>query len=97
MTLTPYPVSDDPTLADSVVGLQVMTRKAGADPRPTNDLADDAFDQLHGLHDVDLSTGIHVVSCVRRSGVMLGQDDLRRWLRSDNYYVTAYRPAPNRL
>jgi hypothetical protein len=95
--LTTYPVSDDPTLADSVVGLQAMTRMGGLDPRPVNDLSDAIFDQLHGLHDVALSTGVHVVECVRRSGVLLGQDDLRRWLRSDNYYVTTYRPGPNRL
>lgn len=97
LILSPYPVSDDPTLADSVVGVQVLTRMPGLDPRPVNDLADAAFDQLHGLHDVVLSTGVRVVELVRRSGVLLGQDDLRRWVRSDNYYVTTYRPGPNRL
>lgn len=95
--LSSFAVSDDPTLADSVDGLQVMTRMGGLDPRPVNDLADAIFDALQGLHDLTLSTGVRVNECGRRSGLPLGQDDLRRWLRSDNYYVTAYRPAPHRL
>jgi hypothetical protein len=97
VVLSAFGVSDDPTLADSVVGLQVMTRMGGDDPRPVNDVADAIFDALQSLHDVTLSTGVRVVECTRRSSLPLGQDDLRRWLRSDNYYVTTYRPAPFRL
>ena len=96
IALSTYPVTDDPTLSDSVTGLQVMTRQTGADPRPTNDLADSVFDQLQGLAGVDLSTGLHVVFCEHRSGSLLGQDDNKRWSRSDNYYVTTHRPSPNR-
>ena len=96
ITLSTYPVTDDPTLSDSVTGLQVMTRTEGQDPRTTNDLADSVFDQIHGLHDVDLATGLRVVMCEHRSGVLLGQDDLLRWSRSDNYYVTTHRPSANR-
>jgi hypothetical protein len=97
VVLSAFSVSDDPTLADSVAGLQVMTRMGGLDPRPVNDLADTIFDALQGIHDVTLSTGVQVIECGRRSSLPLGQDDLRRWLRSDNYYVTTYRPAPHRL
>ena len=96
VALSTYPVTDDPTLSDSVTGLQVMTRTAGADPRTTNDLADSVFDELQGLSGFDLSTGLRVVFCEHRSGSLLGQDDLKRWSRSDNYYVTAHRPSPNR-
>lgn len=97
LMLSTYPVTDDPSLSDSVLGLQVQTRTAGEDPRPTNDLADAAFNQLHGLNGLTLSTGVRVVECLRRSGASLGMDDQRRWMRSDNYYVTVWRPSPNRL
>lgn len=96
IALTTYSVTDDPSLSDTVTGLQVLTRKGGQDPRTVDDLADDIFDQLHGLHDVLLSTGIHVVQCLHRSGTPLPEDDLHRWSRSDNYYVTTHRPSPNR-
>jgi hypothetical protein len=95
--LSTYPVSDDPSLSDSVIGLQVTTRAGGQDPRAVDDYADAAFDQLHGLHDATLATGVHVVECLHRSGSSLGQDDLKRWGRVDNYYVTVWRPSPNRL
>lgn len=95
--LSTYSVTDDPSLSDSVLGLQVQVRMDGEDPRPTNDLADSVFNVLHGLHDVDLATSVHVVQCLRRSGVSLGLDELRRWMWSDNYYVTTWRPSPNRL
>lgn len=96
IALSTYPVTDDPSLSDSVLGLQVWTRMAGTDGSPVDDLADAIFDQLHGLHDVTLSTGVKVVQCLHRGGASQGQDDLHRWSRSDNYYVTVWRPSPNR-
>lgn len=96
LMLSTYPVSDDPSLSDSVIGLQVQCRKPGEDPRATNDMADAAFDQLHGLANTTLATGIRVVECMHRSGALLGLDDNRRWSRSDNYYVTVWRPSLNR-
>jgi len=96
VSLTLYPVSDDPSLPDSVLGLQVLTRAAGADPRPVDDLADAIFDVLHGRHDFDLPTGVRVVQALHQGGGTLGQDDLNRWGRSDNYYLTVCRPSLNR-
>lgn len=96
IALTTYPVSDDPTLSDSVIGLQVKTRTAGADPRPTNTLAGLAYNALHGLQAV-LPSGVTVVLCTRQSGSALGQDDRDRSIRVDNYYLQVWRPAPNRL
>jgi hypothetical protein len=96
IVLSTYPVDDDPTLSDSVIGLQVTTRWGGPDPRPTDDLDDLVFDQLHGLEGVDLSTGIRVVQCYRRSGASLGQDGNSRWRSSSNFYVDAHRPSTHR-
>jgi hypothetical protein len=96
ITLTDYAVSDDPTLSDSVVGIQVRTRWGGQDPRPVKDLDGAIFNVLHGIEGVTLSSGVHVVSMVRRSGASLGQDANNRWMRSSNYYATVWRPSANR-
>ena len=96
ITLTDYVVSDDPTLSDSVIGVQVRTRWGGQDPRPVKDLDGSIFDALHGLEGVTLTGGIHIVSCFRRSGVSMGQDANNRWGRSSNYYATVHRPSTNR-
>jgi len=96
ITLTDYVVSDDPTLSDSVIGVQVRTRWAGADPRPVKDLDGAIFNALHGLESVTLTGGIHIVSMFRRSGTSMGQDLNSRWARSSNYYCTVWRPSNNR-
>ena len=96
ITLTDYVVSDDPTLSDSVIGVQVRTRLGGQDPRPVKDLDGAIFNVLHGLESVTLTGGVHIVSMVRRSGASLGQDANNRWMRSSNYYATVWRPSANR-
>lgn len=96
LTLSTYSLSDDPSLSDSVVGLQVITRWGGGDPRPNDDLADQVFDLLHGATQVDLSTGLRVVQALHRSGTSLGQDANQRWRTSSNYALDVYRPSPNR-
>ena len=96
ITLTDYVVSDDPTLSDSIIGVQVRTRWGGQDPRPVKDLDGSIFDALHGLDGVDLVGGVHIVSMFRRSGTSMGQDANSRWGRSSNYYATVHRPSQNR-
>lgn len=96
IALSDYVVSDDPSLSDSVIGVQVVTRWTGQDPRLVKDLDSRIFDVLHGMPATDLATGVHIVSCFRRSGVSLGQDASTRWSRSSNYYVTVHRPSTNR-
>lgn len=101
VTLSAYSVSDDPSLSDSVLGLQVRARRGGEDPTPTNDLADALFDLLHGLHDVDLPSpdadpGVRVVQMLRRSQVSGGQDQNKRWSDIQNFYATVHYPSINR-
>ncbi len=95
--LSAYGVGDDPSLSDSVLGVQVLTRWNGADPRGVDDLDDEIFDLLHGLAGVELATGVRIVICLRQSSASLGQDVGQRWSRSANYYVTAHRPSDNRI
>lgn len=96
ITLTAYGVADDPSLSDSVMGLQVRSRWGGQDPRPTDDLADSIFTLLHGLTHVTLSTGIKIVECLRISAITLGQDENLRWCHVQNFHVTIHRPSTNR-
>ena len=96
VVLSVYPVDDDPTLSDSVTGLQVVTRWEAADPRPNDDLADLVFDALQNLPRTELSTGLVVTDCFRRSGSTMGQDANQRWRTVQNFYVTAHRPSTHR-
>jgi hypothetical protein len=97
ITLTTYGVSDSAALSDSVIGLQVRCRTGGADKRTTDDLDDTLFAFLHGKRDWTLSTGVHVVKCLRNSGpASLGQDTNARWGVTSNYYLTCWRPSTNR-
>lgn len=96
ITLSDYPVSDDPTLSDSVIGVQVRTRLGGQNPSLVKDLDGAIFSFLHGMPAQTMANGVHIVSCFRNSGASLGQDANNRWMRSSNYYVTVHRPSTNR-
>jgi hypothetical protein len=96
ITLSDYVVSDDPSVSDSIIGVQVRTRRGGKDPRPVKDLDGAIFDLLHGMPVTTLAGGVKVVSCFRRSGTSLGADANQRWQRSSNYYMTVHRPSQNR-
>lgn len=85
ITLTGYPVADELD-GDALVGVQVITRAGGDDPRPSNDLAGMVFETLHGLESVELG-GFPVRLCWRQSGTSLGADGVRRWSRSQNFYI----------
>lgn len=95
--LSAYGVSDDPSLSDSVLGVQVRCRWGGEDPCPADDLADLIFKRWHGMRAVTLSTGVFIVQCLRNSGpASLGKDDNQRWENSQNFYLTVHRPSTNR-
>lgn len=96
IVLAPYVVTDDPTLSDSVTGLQIATRWEGANPTGNDDLADAVFDALQNLPRTTLSTGLVVTDCYRRSGSSLGQDGNQRWRTAQNFYIDAHRPSTHR-
>lgn len=96
VALNGYGVADDPTLSDTVQGLQVTTRWGGQDPREVGRLTSRVFDRLHGLHDVELPSGVYVVSCYRSSWTSIGQDANSRYRTTQNFYVTVHRPSANR-
>lgn len=97
VTLTPYPLGDDPTLANSTVGLQVRTRAPG-DPRDVLDLDDQLADVLLGNFPLKLANDVQITTLIRTSAVSLGEDTAtpNRWGFTANYRLTVYRPGPHR-
>lgn len=95
IVLSAYPVDDDPSLSDSVLGVQVRTRGLPSNPRSVDDLDDLIFDALHGARDITAGS-TQIVQVMRRSGAPLGKDGNRRFERSSNFYVTAHRPSQHR-
>lgn len=93
VTLVPYPVSDDPSLSDSVAGLQLTIRCA--DMQRVSDIADDVFSRLHGRQ-AGMLGNVRLVQAFRRSGADLGQDGNGRIGRTENYYLTVHRPTEHR-
>lgn len=91
--LTDYPVSDDPSLADVIVGVQVRIRGT-RDPLVASNIRDDVYDQLHGLAGVIIN-GVPVAHIYRQSTIPLGPDGLGRYERTENYYVHASRAGAN--
>jgi hypothetical protein len=94
IVLSAYTVTDDASLSDSVIGLQVRCR-GGSDPHDVEAIAGAVFDQLHGRTAYQAGT-VRVVQSLRRSGTPLGRDDSNRWEHSDNYYLTVHRPSLHR-
>jgi hypothetical protein len=94
-----YGLGDDPTLRQSIVGLQVRTRGAGEDPREPRNLNDAIADRLLGRYPLTLPNGIRVTTIERTSAVSLGQEDGgdRRWSYVSNYRLTAYNPTTHPL
>lgn len=95
IVLTPYTVSDDASMSDSVQGMQVRLRGT-KDPRTVQDIDDRIFDRLHGAHGVTLPGGMRLVMCERRSGTPLGTDGNGRHERTSNYHLTVHRPSAHR-
>jgi len=94
IVLSDYPVADDASLSDSVIGVQVRCR-GGADPHDVKNIAGTVFDQLHGRTAYQAGT-VRVVQSLHQSGAPLGRDDSNRWERSENYYLTVHRPSTYR-
>lgn len=94
ITLAMYPVGTSlPGLADHQTAVQIRVRGT-TDPRDCDDLADAVFDLLDGAEHLTLG-GVHVVQMWRQSYTSLGEDQLKRWERSENYYLDTMRPTAN--
>ncbi len=94
--LSPYTLTDDPTMSDSVMGLQIRVRSATADPRPALDTLDAIFDLLQGHQPVDLQGTARLLIAERTTGTPLGEDANGRFEAADSYQLTLYRPTTHR-
>lgn len=96
VTLSPFPLTADTTLSQSLMGLQVRSRAAGEDVRVVWALDDAVQDVLLGNYPLTLSTGIQVKTIDYQGGGSLGQDEKSRWMWGANYHLNVYRPGPHR-
>jgi hypothetical protein len=94
LVLTVYGATDDPTLSDSELSLQVRVRGT-RDPRTAYDLDDAAFDVLQNLPRTALG-GTTVEAAWRTSAAYMGVDSNGRHERVSNYRLRIHRPAPHR-
>lgn len=93
VTLTDYTVSDDPSLSDSVIGVQVTVRSKDVDV--IRGITSDLFALFHGRWGGKLGR-VTLVSASRSSGTNTGQDSSERQGRTENYYLTVHRPSTHR-
>lgn len=90
--LTDYPLQADPALTEVTIGIQVRVRGT-RDPLVASGIRDAAYDALHGISGLTLSTGLHLVHMYWVSESPIGPDELDRYERTINYYVNANRAA----
>jgi hypothetical protein len=90
ITMTAYQVSDNPTMPESRLGVQLRFRGT-QDPRDVDDLGDSVYSILHGLTGVWFNS-VFAEQVLRQSSITLGQDAAKRWERADAYYVDAGLP-----
>lgn len=94
IAITPYSLSDDQALGDSLVALQIRIR-GDRDPRTVIDRDDAIFDVLEGIEETWIN-GVYVVVMWRQSNLPLPQDGNQRWERSSTYYARVAWPTQNR-
>lgn len=92
--LTDYPLEDDPSLSEGLVGVQVRTR-GGRSPMVARALSDGVFDVLHGRRSIVFGEGtafeVRVAHIYRNSATPIGPDSQGRHERSESYYVHVNR------
>lgn len=93
VSITDYTVSDDPSLSDSVMGVQVTIKHQ--DRQVVRRISGDLFSLFHARQRGMLGT-VTLVSARRASGTNTGQDSSGRLGRIENYYLTLHRPSANR-
>lgn len=95
ISLSTYAVSDDPSQAVNVTGLQIRNRAGSRDPRDAREAGADIFADLHGRTHWDLSTGLRVTQILRTSATTQGPDENGRWSRVQNFYCNLHVPSMN--
>lgn len=92
VVLTAVPFTDLTMVPAGLVLVQVRTRGLPNNPLDVDDLGDAVFDLLQGLRDQTFGT-VHIIQCLRKSSVPMGQDSSKRWERVDHMYTDLDFPA----
>jgi hypothetical protein len=92
IVLTGYGTQDSPNQALGQERVQFWFRGPAADARVVDDLADSVFLLLQGATHLQFGT-CHVIQILRISTIPGGQDESRRWERTDNYAIDVNPPA----
>ena len=95
IVLTPYGASDDPSLSETEVAVQVRVRGT-KDPRTAYELDDKAFEAFQNVPRTVMG-GVTVVGLWRTSSAYMGVDANGRHERTSNYAVRVHRPSPHRI
>jgi hypothetical protein len=97
--LTPYPLTDDPTYADSEVGLQVKVRGVpNSDPRAAVwPWIDKIRNAVLGNWPLDLPGGVHVSTIMSGPSGSLGYDAKDRLTWAASFPCQVLRPGAHRL
>ena len=94
VTITVVPLTDDIAAPQGQVMVQLRYRGLQGEPLDVDALADAVKPLFHGLSNTPMGDHV-VVQCDRRQSVPLGQDDLKRWSRADQFYLDVeYPPTP---
>lgn len=95
--LTDYPIEDDPSNGEGIVGVQVRTRAGRTDPLAPRALADAVFATLQGRRNLSFGAAtaypVTVSHIYRESATPIGPDSQGRHERSENYYVHVVRTS----
>lgn len=91
IALTPYVISDDSLLNDSILAVQVMLRGT-EDPTSVLDRSAQIFDQFQSLERQQFG-GVFVALMWRQTGRLDGKDDSNRWLSAESYYCRVNWPT----
>jgi hypothetical protein len=89
---------EDAGLGDVTVGVQLRSRGT-TEPDVCDDVADAAWNLLHGAQMLTLGSGpaaVHTSLIYRRSTALLGVDKNGRYERACNYFIHASRPNSHR-
>jgi hypothetical protein len=89
IVLTAYPLTDDPTLNDLVLGVTVRCRGRPDAVLGADELADQVRRVLHGLQHTQFGATAYVSLLSRFSSAPLGMDANRRRERVENYRAMA--------
>lgn len=93
-----YPLTDDPTLSISAIGLQVKARVPSQDVRDVRALIGPFEELLLGNYPLILPNGIRVNSIAGNGPkASLGMDELERQIWASSFPCSVMRPSAHRL